>query len=152
MASTFFDRIDELSDAVGHGTLRGKVVVDQIYAHYQHEGTEFRHPEGGQAHYLRDPLFEKSDERYKLIAERAITPEGSEIRQAVIDATEALSDDVHTFAPHEFGDLRASGHPIVTDEGAVIHDRPPNVPRLGKDELKAKDEVRRLFRFDRRRP
>jgi hypothetical protein len=157
MASSFFDRIDELADAVGHGRLVGKVEVDQVYAHYIHEGvSESGRPlvmhEGGQAHYLRDPLFDGNDKRMEALAVRAITPEGSELREAMSDEMENLSNDVYDLAPREFNDLRASGHPSVTDAGAVIYDRPPLVHRLSEDELKAKSHVRSLFRFDRRRP
>jgi len=157
MGGDFFDRIDELADAVGRGSLTGKVKVDQVYAHYIHEGVN-RHTgaplvmhEGGQAHFLRDPLFEGSDKRMESLAARAITPEGSELREAMIDGMEDLSDDVFDLAPREFGDLRASGHPTVTDDGAVVYDRPPHVPRLNDDDLRAKHEVRSLFNF-RRQP
>ena len=33
------------------------------YAHYQHEGLDFRHPQGGQAKYLQQP-FEENADRY----------------------------------------------------------------------------------------
>ena len=33
------------------------------YAHYQHEGLDFRHPQGGQAKFLQQP-FEENVERY----------------------------------------------------------------------------------------
>lgn len=134
---SFFERIDRLAEQVGHGTLRGRVVVDQVYAHYQHEGTEFAHPRGGQAHFLRDPLFEGSDKRMEHLASKLLTPDGSEIREGMIDAAETLSDDVERFAPVEHGNLRNSGHPIVYDDGAVIHDRPPHVHRLSEAELKS---------------
>lgn len=35
MASSFFDRIDELAEMVGNGELTGTVEVSQIYAAYQ---------------------------------------------------------------------------------------------------------------------
>jgi hypothetical protein len=31
---TFFERIDNLLDAVGYGDLVGDIEVDQVYAHY----------------------------------------------------------------------------------------------------------------------
>lgn len=138
MVSTFFDRIDELSEAVGTGELKGSVEVDQIYAHYQHEGTDFDHPRGGEAHFLRDPLFQHSDEYMKTLADRAITEDGSEITEAMIDNMEALSTQVEIHAPREFGDLEDSGHPKVTSNGDVVYDRAPKQHRLSEEELKHK--------------
>lgn len=86
------------------------------------------------------------------LAARAITPEGSELREAAISAAEDLSDDVFELAPLEFGDLKASGHPSVTDDGAVVYDRAPNVGRLSEEELRIKGHLRGMFRFERRRP
>ena len=53
----FGERIDVLAKQVGGSFCVGKVVVDQVYAKYQHEDMTLRHPRGGQAHYLRTPLF-----------------------------------------------------------------------------------------------
>lgn len=75
---------------------------------------------------------------------RVITPEGSEIREVMKDVAEDLSGKVYDLAPHEFGDLRASGHPSVIDEGAVVYDRAPHVHRLSEEELKAKSHLRAL--------
>ncbi len=60
----------------------------------------------------------------------------------MISAAEHLSGEVARLAPVEFGDLRGSGHPVVTDDGETIYDRPPLVGRLSKEELKAKDKAR----------
>lgn len=46
-----------LAEAVGPGFLVGKVTVDQVYAHYQHERLDLKHPRGGMARYLTVPLF-----------------------------------------------------------------------------------------------
>lgn len=155
---SFFDRIDYLATQVGHGTIRLKVRVDQIYSHYIHEGVSrftgaplIMH-EGGESHFLRNPLFEHNDKRMEAIALRTITADGSDLKGAFIDASEELSRDVYDRAPREFGDLRASGHPSVEDNGKPVYDRPPHVHRLSEQELRAKDHVRRLFRFERRRP
>jgi hypothetical protein len=52
---------------------------------------------------------------------------------------EDLAEDggVATKAPVLYSNLRASGHPIVTDDGVVIYDRPPRQHRLTEEELKA---------------
>lgn len=149
VASTFFERIDHLSEQVGHGSIEAKVEVDQVYAHYQEVHPEFRHPQGGQAFYLRDGLYENMDRYMGTAAERLVTPEGSEIKTAMKDVSEHLSREVFERAPREWGDLRASGHPTVTDNGEVIYDRPPNVGRLSEEELRAKHRAGELFPFDR---
>lgn len=76
------------------------------------------------------------------LARRAITPDGSEIERGMAEAMEDLSDDAEAKAPVEFADLKNSGHPSVTSDGATVYDRPPNVHRLSKEELKAKDRLR----------
>jgi hypothetical protein len=136
MGSSFFDRIDELSDQVGHGHLVAKVEVDQVYAHYQEVGEELRHPRGGRAYALRDALYERNDEHMAALAERAITPDGSDLARGMEHVAEAVGDGYHEFAPVEIGVLRASDHPTVTDDGAVVYDRPPAVARLTEDELR----------------
>jgi hypothetical protein len=147
MVSTFFDRIDDLAEQVGVGSLQMKVVVDQVYAHYQHEGVSMHgrpltHPHGGQDFYLRDPLYNKIDERMQKLADATLSEDGSKLKSAMIDAAEELSEDVFELAPKEFNDLAESGHPSVTDDGATIYDRPPRVGRLSEEQLKAKSRER----------
>lgn len=145
MTSTFGARIEELKRQVGHGTLRGKVEVDQVYAAYQHEHDEFKHPDGGKAHYLRDPLFEGINSHMETLARKAITQGGSELKEGMKDVVEDLSTKVYEQAPLEFGDLKGSAHPSVESDGAVVFDRPPNVPRLSEEELRIKGHLRNLF-------
>lgn len=147
MASTFGDRIEELKARVGRGTLRGKVEVDQVYARYQHEHDEFKHPDGGKAHYLRDPLYANVDDYMRAVARTTLTEGGP--KEGMKEAVEDLSAKVYEEAPLEFGDLKASGHPSVTSDGAVVYDRPPRVPRLSEEELRIKGHLRRLFDPDR---
>lgn len=142
VTGTFFERIDELSRQIGHNDLVGKIEVNQVYAHIQEVSDEFEHPRGGQSRYLSAPFFDKSDERMETLARRVITPDGSEIERGMADAMEDLADDVFEKAPVEFADLKSSGHPTVTSDGAVVYDRPPDVERLSKDELKAKSRLR----------
>lgn len=150
MRGTFGRKLDELADKIGRGILSGSVEVDQVYAHYQHDPSRhLHHPDGGGPNYLAGPLFEKSDERTEKLAERLITPEGSEIKEAMQDAMEDLSQDVYQRAPWEFGDLRASGHPVVKDDGETIYDRAPLAHRLSTQEIRDKNRLSRLFWPDR---
>lgn len=144
MSGTFGDRTRKLAEQVGHGKLVGSVEVDQVYAKYQHEHPEFKHPEGGQAFYLRDPLFNDITGTMEKLAQKAITEQGSDIKDGMKDFTERLSSEVYDKAPLEFGDLKASGHPKVLDDGAVHYDRPPLVGRLSEEDLRAKGDLRRL--------
>ena len=136
MAGDFVARITDLMDAVGSGNLEGRVEFDQVYAHYQHEGLDFKHPQGGEAEYLRKPALANVNSSMRKIAERAITAEGSDIEGAMIDVTEDLAKEASRRAPIEFGPLRGSDHPTVLSDGEVIYDRPPETPRLSEEEPK----------------
>lgn len=148
---TFGAGLDRLEHSVGHGKLVGTCEVDQVYAKYQHEHPEFKHPDGGKAFYLRDPLFEKSDENMRTLASKVLAVDGDGIKGGMRDVAERLSTAVYEQAPWEFADLRASGHPKVTDDGAVWYDRAPRVHRLDDEELRIKRDLRDLFEPDRYR-
>lgn len=139
MAGTFILRTDELLARIGDGPLDSKLGVDQVYARYQHEGLHFRHPRGGQAKYLEQPLYAQAPAYMQKLADKAYT----NIRKAAIDNAEDLSKQVERHAPVEFDHLRRSGNPVVVDNGAVIYNRPPVVRRLSEEELRAKSRSRR---------
>ena len=132
----FDDRMAALSAEVGDGSLVGNVEVDQIYAHFQHEGLDLNHPRGGQAKYLEAPLYEKADEFMERLARAVLDGEGA-LPDAMIDNVDALSDEVERLAPLDLNNLRRSAHPTVTSAGSTIYDRAPAVPRLTEDELRA---------------
>lgn len=145
MRGTFGAQITKLREQVGHGTIEGKVTVNQIYAHYQHEHPEFHHPRGGGAFYLRDPLFEHGPNAFmRTIAEKALHPDGP--ADAMKDNMERLSWEVFLRAPWEFGDLKASGNPSVRVNGRKVYDRLPNVRRLSKGDLRIKSHLRSLYK------
>lgn len=137
VSSDFFERIDELIEAVGSGHLVGGVEVDQVYSHRQHDETTWKHPRGGEWGYLTKPFFENLDNYMHRLADLAIVPEGSNLRKAMTDNVEHLSKQVSVRAPIEFDNLRQSGHPTVTDDGEIVYDRPPEQPRLSPEQLKA---------------
>lgn len=141
MPGTFHARIDELMALVGDGELVGEVYVDQIYAHYQHEGLTFKHPQGGRAKFLGGPLMENM---YSYVQDWADGLLRGQIRARMIKSMEDLSQKVYDNAPVEFNDLRASGHPVVHDDYQTIYDRAPFVHRLTEQELKAKGHLRAL--------
>lgn len=141
MASTFFDRMDELAERVGHGRLVGKVEVDQVYAKYQHERADLEHPRGGKWHYLTDPLLSGAEASMRTVAKHTLEPDGPQ--QGMREVVDGLVSDVHTEAPREFNDLRRSGHALVVSNGEIVYDRPPEVERLDEAQLRAKNELRR---------
>lgn len=145
MTGTFTERIAELRSLTGcrSGHLRGTVEVNQRYAHYQHERRDLRHPRGGGAGYLADPLM-RNYRRYLTDYARTVLEDGG--RLAMRRAVEDLAGDggVGRHAPLDFGDLRRSGHPSVTLGEEVIYDRPPLQHRLSDEELRIKARLRKL--------
>ena len=121
-------------------TLRGQVTVDQVYAHYQHEHLEFRHPRGGRALYLQAPFYEHYDGYLRDYAGSVLDDGG---QRSMEHSMEHLSDQVEVHAPREFGDLMRSGHPEVI-QGVHHYDRPPKQHRLSEAELKLKNRLRHL--------
>lgn len=146
MPSTFYDRIDELREKVGTGPLVGTVEVDQIYAYNQEVGgwinfLGYRGPHtlaprhGGEVGFLANALSSQRDEFLRKLADGVLGEDG--ITNAMIDCAEDISAYVAINAPVETTDLRRSGHPWVTDDGAVVYDRPPLAPR--RDTKRARD-------------
>lgn len=145
----FFEGIDEISERVGHGHVKGQVEFDQVYAFAQHESTWLSgplaghvihdHPGGGGAKYLEQPLLEDTAAFMQHVADRLLD-DGTV--PAMVENVEKLADTSAARAPVEFGDLRESAHPTVTDDGATVYDRPPLIPRLGEKELAAKAKGR----------
>lgn len=140
MASSFFDRIDELISDTGEHHARGAVEVDQVYARYQHEGLELNHPRGGQAQYLKVPMVDRADEHMRRLAKHVLEPGG--IADGMREVVETVAREVHDLAPREFDDLRNSAHLTVVKDDTTVFDRPPLVPRLNDEELREKDRLR----------
>ena len=124
---------------VGNGQrLTGSVTVDQIYAHRQHEDLSYHHARGGSAKYLEKPLMDHYRDYLGGYAKTVLHDGG---QSAMKRSMEHLSDQVEETAPREWGDLRSSGHPAVTQGGRTIYDRAPKAARLTAEELKAKSRA-----------
>ena len=134
MKGTFGKRLNVLESLIGRGSLTGKLIVDQVYAQNQHESLWFRHPRGGKAKYLEEPLFTHHGSYLNGIASTLLdagpTP-------GMIKAMEALSLQVEENAPVLHGYLKQSGHPIVIDDGVEVYNRPPQMHRLSDAEIRA---------------
>lgn len=141
----FIESIDRLLRQTPKEYVKGTVEVNQIYAHYQHAHPEFHHPDGGQAFYLRDPLFGKMGQYLERVAAEMLSHSGVNFERPMIENMEDLSQEVYERAPFEFGDLKGSGHPKVEVDGETRYDRPPLVPRLDHSELSIKSHLRYLF-------
>lgn len=139
VAGDFTERIDELLEAVGDGELTGSLVVDQVYAKYQHERMDLKHPNGGQAKYLGGPIMEHAGTYVGRLADNVLR--GS-LAAAMERNMEDLSKEVFEKAPRDFWDLRESGHPRVLNGDQVVYDRAPIVHRLSPGELKIKARLK----------
>lgn len=122
------DGLQLLGRAVGNGELVAKCTVDQPYAQAQHEDLTLQHNDGS-AKYLERPLFENVNDVISTVARHLITPGGSDIVNGMIEVCEMMSQWVEEHAPRETSALRFSGHPQVVDNGTVVYDRPPKIPR-----------------------
>lgn len=140
-AESFDAALAGLAERVGEGTLTGSLEVDQVYARYQHEGLDLRHPRGGRAKYLEGPLYERHRDYLQRLADHTL--DGT-LSGAMRENMESLATEVYDNAPREFHDLRRSGHPRVRDGEGIVYDRIPEVHRLTRPELRAKAEARRL--------
>lgn len=130
----FAEGVKELDELVGRGKLTGKLVVDQIYAKYQHERLDLRHPRGGSARFLAGPLFTNHRSYLERLAKAALT---GELERAMLDCVESLNGSMSAAAPINHNNLRRSGSPRVTSEGQLVAYREPQQRRLTEQELKA---------------
>ena len=143
MTGTAVLRLEHLRDMTGSREqwLRGSVTVDQVYAHYQHEHLDFRHPRGGHALYLQRPLMEHFRGWLDDYA-RTVLRDGGQ--HAMARSMEHLSDQVEIQAPLEWGHLRRSGHPEVRTAVRHVYDRPPKQHRLTRAEIRYYNRLRHL--------
>lgn len=118
---------------VGEGHLTGKIVVDQVYAKYQHERTDLVHPRGGGAGYLRRPLFDNYPDYLARVAKAFL--EGNPER-TMAECMELLAMRSAAATPLLFSNLRRSGNPQVFSRGRKVYDRKPLQRRLSREELK----------------
>lgn len=131
-----------LRERTGGARVKAKVVVDQVYAEYQHEALEFRHPRGGRAKYLEGPLFEGFAGSIEEFAMGLLRVEEETAGRRWAGTGRDLVRAVGTEAPIEFGDLRRSASLTVTEGRSIIVDEPAAQRRLTDLELHAKDIMR----------
>lgn len=138
----FVDSMGSLIRQMPKSSVKGRIVVDQVYAHYQHAGLDFHHPQGGEALYITTPLFQKGERYLRFVGAHVVNSAGRiELQRAMEEVVEDLSDEVFQRAPREFHDLRESGNPIVEVDGVEVYNRPPHVGRLSEVELRMKGRL-----------
>lgn len=134
---TFVARTSELMDKVGTGKIQASVRVDQAYAEFQHERTDLKHPRGGGAHYLRDPLYKNLPKSLRQISSQMLD---RPMRSIFIDLADDFSGYVADNAPLFLGDLRASGEPRVKEGGRFVW-RGTAMPRLNARYARGKQRL-----------
>jgi hypothetical protein len=115
-------------------------VFDQVYAKYQHERLDLRHPNGGKARYLADPLYEGHGKYYAEVVAELFT--GGAVA-AMTKAVESWNDAVKGQTPVDLNNLRMSGTRTVWDNGALASLHPAEQGRLSEAALRALKRYRR---------
>lgn len=128
------DGVRRVREQVGSGWLTGKLVVDQIYAKYQHERLDLMHPHGGGAKYLEKPLNANHSDYWQRIAASVLD---GDLARTMGDCMESLNTAMSAAAPIDVNNLRRSGNPKVFDNGREVYNRPPWQRRLSEEELRA---------------
>lgn len=129
---TFVQRIAVLRDNVGGGRLVGSIVIDQIYARYQHE-RHLHHPRGGRSKFLTTGLVETGPRAFQTMANQVLR--GS-LNIAMARGTENVVKTVRAYEPKEFGTMANSATVRVTDRGRVVYYR-RGAPRLNDPTINA---------------
>ncbi len=126
--------VRRLQDTVGQGKLRGVLRVDQVYAKYQHQRLDLRHPRGGAAKYLQRPLYEHYREWLQALAGSVLT---GELEQTMARCMESFNSAMSRATPILYNNLRRSGNPRVYSNGRLVYNRPAHQRRLSERELRA---------------
>jgi hypothetical protein len=137
--STFDGRINQLIGQIGGPHVDGIIEVNQVYAHRQHEDTMYKHPHGGQAKYLEGPLFARASFYLAYMADHMLDTGGP--AKAMEHILNDLADKARDRTPIWGDDLRRSYHLVVTVNGAVVYDKPPEQHRLTQQEIREKHRL-----------
>lgn len=128
---TFDARTRELEERVGSGRLVGELERNQVYAKFQHESLDLRHPVG-QAKFQETALFSHYRDYLSDLADKVLD---GHLVEVMAEQMEALDRHSGQLTPKDLTILARSGNPRVRDGERVVYDRPPEVPRLTDEEL-----------------
>src|SRR5215469_11170337 len=134
MSGSFGARTRLLEEMVGEGILRSEIIVDQIYAHRQHEDYLVK-KHGGQAKYLETALFDRLAEHMEILAQSVLR---GLLVPAMVEVTESITGNAierTPILPETGGILKKSYHRMVLDNGVLRYNRPPIIPRLTQKEI-----------------
>lgn len=137
MAGTFQQRTAVLLRRVGEGKIEASVRVDQVYAQNQHQSAHFKHPNGGGAFYLANPLKENAATYLQWVARDMFN---EPMRRIFKDVAIDLNIHVKNNAPQFMSELGWSGEPRVKESGKFVF-RGPHVKRLTKTQLRIKSRL-----------
>lgn len=156
----FSEGIDELKEIIGDGVLKATNTVNQVYAAPQSRGfwetgplagVHIRnHPGGGIEDFLGSQI-QGTGMRDMLTWVAQAIGEKRPIAESAADTVDDYIRGVRNLAPKQTGNLSKSGAGQVTSDGVVVYDRPPEVPRMSKEQLKALNTSRQAGRPPRKR-
>lgn len=138
MTGTFRQRTAILMDNVGGGKLVGSIIIDQVYARYQHE-RYLHHPGGGKQKFLLKGMLATNNRSMNTLANSVLR---GTLNIAMSRAMIRTTDAVEAIEPREFGDMARSAHIRVIDRGAVVFDR-KGEHRLSEQEIKMRRRRKR---------
>lgn len=120
MGGNFLKRTNHLLDEVGDGNLEMGMVVSQPYAAAEHEHFD-AHPRGGMRKYIEYPFEWRRDAMIQKLADNAVVPQGSRLKDAAVDVSGEFDDMVRKHAPaRREGYLEDSTSYWVIDNGIEI--------------------------------
>jgi hypothetical protein len=143
MSRRAYNGIQVLIDRTGGPAVKATVTVDQPYAQDQHETMFYRHPRGGKAKYLEEPLFSGYYEWIQRFADNLLDEDTTAEREWG-KVGRSLKNEVPLNAPVEFNDLRQSASLLVKAGATVVVNEPAIQGRLSEAELDAKDHMRHM--------
>lgn len=132
MVNSFPERINNLINEVGDGSIVMGTVVQQPYAAAQHqrghEQYKYGPPAVGIERYLEIP-FAASIEQYMMrLARSAVVPEGTRLPDAARENADHMAGLVRRYAPVKTGWLRESADAYVYDGGVTVYYREQGAP------------------------
>lgn len=125
---TFGQRTRFLEQQVGSGKLTMGLTVHQPYAADEHEELHYKHPRGGGPKYVQDPFFSNLVNFIHILANNAVTVDGSDLRDAAQVIAREMNQFVERKAPVKTNVLRRSGSAYVLDDGQEVFRIPQRAP------------------------
>jgi hypothetical protein len=117
---TFMARTDILLQNPGGGKLVGHIVIDQVYARYQHERAYLKHPHGGGSKFLTRALVDEGPRGLQSLATATLRGDQNIVMSRV---TERIVARAVRLEPKDMGDLAKSATVTTIDRGRIVYRR-----------------------------